>query len=134
MTNFVNYRGGAPVLNSEYEMSNALTSQHCIEEKAYKWQDAFWKKVFDNRGQDIPMPVMVGNKPYWGGVYPPENIEVKNGRRYIADFKCKIYTAPDHDVRLPDDDEFKLHFKKIINNYKLCKIKNSHRGVILIRK
>lgn len=86
----IKFKDNDVILNPSYQMSDAYASQHVPENYQYKWQEKYWKKVFEHRGFDLPMPVMVRNKPYWGGVFPPEHIELKEGKRYVANFKMKI--------------------------------------------
>lgn len=117
----------------QYQMSGAVMP-NMIEEDIYRWQKEFWDNVFKFKSEP-PMPIMIGKKPYWRGVYPPHG-EDEATKVYVADFDLKIYRVNENAVRLPNDAEYDQHFRRVIaaGTYALQKIRKSHQGIILVRK
>jgi len=117
--------GGNTVLKPEFNASPEFFHQRQIMEDQYQWEREFWDKVKQARMNEIPMPIMVGNKPFWRGVNPPRNVIIPDGCIYVADFKCKIWRVRYNNTRLPTDQEYIKYFKRDIdgNTYflKMCK-------------
>lgn len=106
---------GGFVLFSCWQMEAATPGQD-PELPPYEWEKEFWNNAFKHRGE-APMPIMVKDKPFWRGVYPPIHKQDSRNEEcvYVADFDLKIYKANPRAVRLPTDAEYNKHFKKYVD-------------------
>lgn len=92
-----------------------------MEVDIHEWQKKFWSIRSNWRGE-VPMPIMVGNTPYWRGVDPGwDTPDVKIDKRgedkvFVGGFDLKTYRVAERHVRLPNDAEYKKHFQKAVES------------------
>lgn len=90
-----------------------------IEIDIYEWQKQFWNIRSNWRGE-APMPIMVGDKPFWRGVDPgydkPDEKLNKKGedKVFVGGFDLKTYRVAERHIRLPNDKEYEKHFKRSV--------------------
>lgn len=133
---FVKWTGGGLCLHSDYQMSNALSHKQIIVEDKYDWQREFWERATRHRGIETPMPCIYKKGLYFTGGFQPPDMPMATGETiYIADFECNHILVDRNLIRLPNDDEYKKYYKRLIDNY-VYRIKQKHSGwgtAILIR-
>lgn len=102
-------------LQSDYQMSNALSCQHVLEVHTYKWQEEFYAKIF-TRGRTLARPyVWKGMMCFGGGLQPMGLGNIPDHQILLFTSRLEYVIVPLAEVRDPNDKEYDRYFRKIID-------------------
>ena len=113
---YFKYSSGGAYLNPEYEMSNALSHPNPTTVEIFSWESGFWTSM--GKSKDWPFPCMYKNRPCWRGVNPEYLREkaMTTTDVWITTFGCKNLIVSHHDIRTPNDQEYKKYFEKFVTD------------------